>query len=138
VAENTSEQQDWVGADEATRNMRLSFKRAVFRIGISYVAQLAGLDETTLRNQIDWRPRNDGKGCWKPSADVVFIVFPRDPEFREEALGQCGERIAPLADLTPEDFMRQMVAKAIAGGFHPTDREEVLALSQRVKKGGTP
>ena len=139
MGENIEEaQQDWIGASEQIRANRLSLKRAAYRVGLAQFAHLVGLDETTLRNQIDWRPRKDGSGnCWKPSADVEFHLFNLDQQYRTEKLGQCKERIAPIEDLTPEDFMRHVMAKAIAGGFHPTDRDEVLGLAQRVKKGGS-
>gem|GEM_PF-4744747 len=128
-------QQDWIGASEQIRANRLSLKRAAFRIGIAELAHLVGLDETTLRNQLDWRPRKDGSGnCWKPSADVEFNIFLLDRQYRIEKLGQCKERIAPIEDLTPMDFARHVVAKAVAGGFHPSDRDELLALFQRVEK----
>lgn len=130
-------QQDWIGADEQTRTMRLELKRAAFRLGVGALAHRVGLDETTLRNQLDWRPRADGKGCWKPSADVEFEIFIGDREYREKKLGQCKERISPVEDLEPMDFVREIVAKAVAGGFHPTDRDEILGLFQRVRKGGS-
>lgn len=135
MGENIGEQQDWIGADERTRQNRHSLKRAAHRIGIAALAHMLDLEETTLRNQLDWRPRNDGKGgCWKPSADVEFIVFAMDKQYRNERLGQVGERIAPIEDLDPMDFVRHVIAKAIAGGFHPTDRDELLGMFQRVKK----
>jgi hypothetical protein len=129
-------QQDWIDADEKTRAMRRELKAAAFRMGIAALAHRVGLDETTLRNQINWQPRSDGKGCWKPSADVEFEIFWGDRQYRERKLGQCKERIAPVEDLEPWDFVREVTAKAFAGAFHPADRDWLLDLYQRVKKGG--
>jgi hypothetical protein len=135
VAESSPEMQtDWIGADEKIRSMRFALKAGAYRIGIAALAHMVGLDETTLRNQLDWRPRPDGKGFWKPSADVELRVFEMDKQYREQKLGQCGERIAPIEDLDPMEFARQVVAWAIAGEFGNLNRDRLLDLYQRVRK----
>jgi hypothetical protein len=122
-------------ADRESR-ARVFLQAAADRYGIAELAAKHKLDETTLRNQLSYRKRQDKTNSfWRPSADVVWTLFFADRKLRQELLELCDEELADVEKIEPEDALRDVQAMAIAGEFGNAGREKVVSLIRRVKRG---
>lgn len=121
-------------ADGMTR-LRGYLQQAASRYGISELATRLKLDESTLRNQLDWRKRQDKTNSfWRPSAECVFALLLDDRRFREDVLALNDERIEDVEVITAEDFAREVVLRAKSKKYGEQCAEEITQLYQRVKK----
>lgn len=113
-------------------------KQAADRYGIPELARRLKLDESTLRNQLDYRKRQDKPNSfWKANEDCVFVLFFHDRKFREDLLSVTDERIEDVEVISPEDALREIVTIARSGEWGTGPREKITHLYRRVKKGGS-
>jgi hypothetical protein len=101
-----SAQIDWVQLDDHRASMRRLLKAAADRIGILHLAHTLEQDPSTIRNQLAYR---DGR-C--PSWELAALCFLLDSDFRSRAVGLCGEMLTKPGDLSPEEALRLIAAKA--------------------------
>lgn len=122
-----AEQIDWVSLDDHRASLRRLLKVSAERIGVCQLAHQLDEDPSTLRNQLAMR---EGK---RPSWDLAALCFLLDPDFRAKAVGLCGEEVRRVGDLSPEEALRLIQAKACANWDRRAvaDVHEVMA---RVRK----
>jgi hypothetical protein len=84
-------------------------------------------DPSTIRNQLAYR---DGR-C--PSWEVAALCFLLDSDFRSRAVGLCGEILTKPGDLSPEEALRLIAAKA-ASEWDKRALADVHSIMGRVKR----
>jgi predicted ArsR family transcriptional regulator len=128
-------QLDWIEPLDQMSKGRARARDAAERYGIPELAHHLHLDESTLRNQIEYRKRLDkAHSFWRPSQDCTLELFFSDRRLREELLALCEERIEDIERQSPEDALRDIVAKARSGEWGRAAREEITTLYRHVRK----
>jgi hypothetical protein len=125
-AEKNSEQFDLFEDDFASCKRLLS--ESVARLGLSRVADIIRKDPSTIANQLSGVDPSK-----RPSADLVFVCWLLDPEFRIALAKLKKEVISRPPDLEPEDALREIAVRAQAcfDKRALSDVNEILARTAR-------
>lgn len=126
MAELLAEQMDWIGLADKRAAIARARAASVYRIGLSEVAHQLGEDPSTISNQIKH------VGNRRESADLDDTCWLLDRVFREQKAGQAGEVLVRPADLTAEEALRLIVAKA-QSSWDRRALAEVADIVARVK-----
>jgi hypothetical protein len=136
MAGSTTEAQlDFLREADGMTRLRGCLRKAADRYGIPELAHRLDIDESTLRNQLDYRRRQDkSNGFWKPSADCVLALLLDDRRFREDVLSVNDERIEDVEPVEPLAALRDIYVKAQSNEWGTAARQEIAGLYRRVKK----
>jgi hypothetical protein len=122
-----AEQIDWVRIEDHRASMRRLLKASADRVGVPHLAHTLEQDPSTIRNQLAYR---DGR-C--PSWELAALCFLLDSDFRSRAVGLCGEVLTKPGDLSPEEALRLIAAKA-ASEWDKRALADVHSIMGRVKR----
>lgn len=120
------EQIDFIRLEDHRAAARRLLSESVYRVGLTEVAHKLEEDPSTITHQL----RRDGNK--RPSADLEQLCFLLDPEYRKGLAALCGELLSHPPDLTPEDALREAIARSSKGYL---DKAELAALYARTKRG---
>jgi hypothetical protein len=122
-----AQQIDWISMDDKRAALRKLLADGAERVGITELSHWLNEDPSTIRNQLAHRERK------RPSAELEHLVYLIDAEYRRLKAGQCGETICPVPNLTADEAIRLIVAKAESSwGKHAMS--EVAGIVARVGK----
>lgn len=126
---------DFVKTADAMTRQRGYLRSAAERYGIPELAHTLKIDDSTLRNQIDYRRRLDkSPSLWKPSADCLFTLWPLDQRLRAEMLSVCHEKIEDEAPLDPELIVRDLYSRGVSDEYGKAFREYITEQMRRMRK----
>lgn len=126
---------DFVKSADALTRQRGYLRTAADRFGIPELAHALKVDDSTLRNQLDYRPRKDKPNSfWRPTADAVFALWPFDRRYRSEMLSVCDEKIEDDEPLDPEVIVRDLYARGVADEYGKAFRAYISEQMRRMRK----
>jgi hypothetical protein len=126
VAEQKVEQLDWYQIADARAAIDREFTLAVGRITEYELARQTGEDPSLINKRINRVERR------QPTADMFILTYLLDQRLQEVAAGQIGKLLVAPRDLTADEALRLLFAKAQAGW----DRRAVAEFAEVLSRVG--
>lgn len=117
---------DWISLDDKMAAQRLLLASCAEDVGIENLAHWLKQDPSTIRNQLARRDRK------APSADLEHMVYLTSSRYRERKAALLGEELRRPADLTPDEAMRELLARAQVNNYVPL--ADVASLYSRMRR----
>lgn len=121
-----AEQLDWYKIADARATLDREFVAAVDRVTEYQVARHTGEDPSLINKRIHRVERR------QPTADMFIITYLLDRRLQEIAAGQVGRLLVPPRNLTADEALRLLFAKAQASW----DRRALAEIAEVLSRVG--